>query len=129
VTLAGHDGGMTKTAPQAPTAETDVLYHVDFHLSFEPNALQKYWGSCDVAKGIRQGDETVWEHDGIASFDVPPLAVPRVGQDIIPYFIYHLEQWRDWLTQEHVSRVFGGVEAKIGTGVGEPVSQSPLRLV
>lgn len=118
---------MTETAPKAPPADVTELWHVDFHLSYEPSSLTPYYINCDVSKRIPHRDKGEWQIEGIASFDAPALVVPRAGADLIPYLIYHLDEIKSWLVEEHVRRVFNGQEEKIGDKVGLPVqTTSPL---
>lgn len=104
---------MTETAPQAPTVPQTEVWHIDFHLSYEPQALASHYVNCQMAYRPQAPDPQPWIIDGIASFDAPSLIPPRDGADLIPYLIYHLDEVKAWLIEEHVRRVFNGQEEKI----------------
>lgn len=112
---------MTETAPEAPAQDVTEMWHVDFHMSTEPSALTPNYINCQVSRRVPGPDPRKWEIEGIASFDAPPLIIPRVGADLIPYLIYHLDEVKSWLIEEHVRRVFNGQEEKIGPEVGVAV--------
>lgn len=112
---------MAENAPGAlPAGQTEV-WHVDFHMSLEPDSLSPNYMSCQVSRRPPGQDTPEWHYDGIASFEVPSLVIPRVGAELIPYLLYHLREISDWLTTEHVVRELGGAGILIGDKVGVPV--------
>lgn len=129
MTSAGNDQCMAENAPSAlPPGQTEV-WHVDFHMSLEPDSLSPNYLSCQVSRRVPESDPAEWHMDGIASFECPSAVIPRVGAPLIPYLIYHLREISDWLTTEHVVRELGGVNLTIGPDVGvtvQPIGSVPV---
>lgn len=112
---------MTETAPQALPPDVSELWHVDFHMAIEPSALAPSYIKCEVSRRAPGPDPKRWHMEGIASFDAPPVIIPRVGAELIPYLIYHLDEVKQWLIEEHVRRTFNGQTETIGPDVGVAV--------
>lgn len=104
---------MSDTAHDAPPEVDHEMWSASFTLHFTPDALAPFWINCEV--GYRTGGPhpQPWVLDGIASFDAPTLLPPREGSSLIPYLIYHIDEIKSWLTEEHVRRVFNGQEETI----------------
>lgn len=112
---------MEQTAPSAPKPGQTEVWHVDFHMSYEPDSLAPNYLNCQVSRRVPNTDPAQWHMEGVASFDCPPVIVPRVGADLIPYMIYHLDEVKSWLIEEHVRRVFNGQQEAFGPDVAIPV--------
>lgn len=120
---------MTETAPEAPTPVPQDVWHLDFFLCFDPNALQPCYVNVDIARKYKVGEESTWERAGTASFDGPAVIPPRADQDFIPYMLYHLDELKSWLMEEHVRNVWNDGENKIPETIALPIIKAPLRAV
>lgn len=109
---------MTDTAPQAQPKHVPELWHVDFHLSIDMEALSSDYIKCEVSHRTGGDDPQPWYINGIASFEAPPVILPRAGAELIPYLLYHLDSIKQWLTEEHVRRTFNGSTEIIDNKVG-----------
>lgn len=109
---------MTKTAPEAPQENVTEVWHVDFHMSYEPGSLSPAYINVQVSRREPGAGEPAWHYDGIASFDAPSIVLPRAGAPLIPYLVYHLNTFREWLTTEHVLRELNGATEVISEDVG-----------
>lgn len=109
---------MTENAPEALAPDQTEVWHVDFHLSWEPECLTPRYLRAEVSHRPAGPKPQEWAIEGIASFEAPTLVVPRVGAEVLPYLIYHLDEIKGWLIEEHVRRVFNGQEETISNKVG-----------
>lgn len=116
---------MTTTAPTAQAEHPDDLWHIDFHLSYQPNALQPDYIRCEISRRTGDPEDKNWSHEGVTSFDAPHVTLPREGQDTIPYMLYHLDQIKAWLMEEHVRAIWNDTQPKIGPEVGLPRPKPP----
>lgn len=120
---------MTDHAPKAPVENATEMWSVDFTLSYDPDSLAPMWINCSASRrepGTLPGQ---WHHEGISSFQAPSLIPPKAGADLVPYLVYHLDEIKMWLTEEHVRRVFNGAELKIGPDVGQPAPATGIHPV
>lgn len=101
---------MTDQAPEAQNQRQNELWHIDFHMAFEPESLTPYYISAQLSHRTPGRPEPTWHIDGIASFEGPPLTPPRKGSLIIPYLVYHMDEIKQFLHEEHVKDVFTGRE-------------------
>lgn len=109
---------MVDRAPQAQEKEVTELWHVDFHMSYEPGALAPAYIRCEVSRREPGTGEPHWHMDGLASFEAPALVIPRAGAALIPYLVYHIDEFKRFLTTEHVVRSLSGTSEDISDKVG-----------
>jgi len=110
--------------PAASTTPGDV-WHIDLSIQYDPDALQPYYTNCQVARGIMQANKRDWKFEGIASFDGVALVPPREGQDVIPYLLYHLDEIKGWLMEEHVRAAFNAESLQFSPAFGLPALKAP----
>lgn len=116
---------MSENAPEAPRPGQTEVWHVDFHMSIEPDSLSPVYIRTEVSRRVPNTDPAEWHFDGIASFDAPAMVIPRAGAPLIPYLLYHLEEFKRWLTVEHVTGELNGTAQAIGHDVGVVAPPTP----
>lgn len=120
---------MEETAPEAPEVPHTEVWHVDFHMSFEPKAIAPNYLSAQVSRREPGTGEEPWHIEGIASFDCPPVVPPKLGADVIPYLLWHLEEIKQYLHEEHVRDVFTGVKRQFPACIAAPTADGRLHAV
>lgn len=113
---------MTEHAPEAQPQRQTEVWHIDFHMSYEPAALAPYYMRAEISRRLPGDPEPTWHMDGIASFDCPPLVPPLKGALLIPYLVYHLDEVKQFLHEEHVKDVFTGRERVICDAIMDQTS-------
>lgn len=116
---------MTETPQDAVPEQPEDIWHVDFHMSRRPDALSPDYINCQIARGKHPHEDNTFKLEGMASFEAPSIVPPRVGQDLVPYFLYHLDQIKQWLMEEHVKMTWNDERKPITAHVGLPPVQAP----
>lgn len=117
---------MTETPQEAVPQSHNDVWHVDFHLQYKPDEVNAYFINCAVARRVGDPEAKDWRHEGCASFDAPAVVPPREGQEVIPYLLFHLDEVKQWLMEEHVRLTWNDAVEKFGPQVALPRLKAPM---
>lgn len=112
---------MIDEALKAPPAASGERWHLSFFISYHPDELHGKYINCQISHLPPGTHPREWKLDGIASFEGPDLTPPRRGAETIPYLLFHLDEIKAWLVEEHVRHTFNGSAQTISDEVGIPV--------
>ena len=82
---------MTETPQDAVPQSPDDIWHIDFHLSRTGGAVSPYYLNCQIARSQQPWRDNEFKLEGMATFEAPAIVPPRVGQELVPYLLYHLD--------------------------------------
>lgn len=92
---------MTEHAVKPLPEYQNECFHVTFTLILEPSSLKPCYLEAQLSKGVPEGEDRKFEHQGVATFEGPNIMPPVAGRPLIPYFIYHLKEIESYLVGEY----------------------------